>query len=105
MIANMRYLTGPLAVFLAIALAGLVRYAAGEDAYYSPGDVSRWEHADRWGKTPVVVAAMAISAATILGLLISTFSPGARLRRLALAATALSCVTLVAAWVVLTAGH
>jgi hypothetical protein len=104
MIANMRYLTGALAVILTIALAGLVRYAAGEDTYYSSG-VSRWEHADRWGKTPVVVAAIAISGATVLGLLTSAFSADARLRRLALPATALSCVTLVAAWVVLTAGH
>jgi hypothetical protein len=104
MIANMRYLTGALAVILTIALVGLVRYAAGEDTYYS-SDVSRWEHADRWSKTPVVVAAMAISATTILGLLISTFSPGARMRRLALPATALSCVTLVVAWIFLTAGH
>ena len=100
----MRYVTGALAVILTIALAGLVRYAAGEDTYYS-SDVSRWEHADRWGKTPVVVAAMAISATTILGLLISTFSPGARLRRLDLPATALSCVTLLAAWFFLSAGH
>ena len=104
MIANMRYLTGALAVILTMALAGLVRYAAGEDTYYSSG-VSRWEHADRWGKTPVVVAAIAISSATVLGLLTNAFSADARLRRLALPATALSCVTLVAAWVVLTAGH
>jgi hypothetical protein len=104
MIANMRYMTGALAVILTIALVGLVRYAAGEDTYYSSG-VSRWEHADRWGKTPVVVAAIAISGTTVLGLLTIAFSPDARLRRLALPATALSCVTLVAAWFVLTAGH
>ena len=100
----MRYVTSALAVLLTIALVGLARYAAGEDTYYSSG-VSRWEHADRWGKQPLVVAAMAISATTIRGLVINTFSSDARLRRLALPATALSCVTLVAAWVVLTAGH
>ncbi len=104
MIANMRYMTGALAALLTIALAGLVLYAAGEDTYYS-SDVSRWEHADRWGKTPVVVAAIAISGTTVLGLLIIAFSPDARLRRLALPATALSCVMLVAAWISLTAGH
>jgi hypothetical protein len=104
MIANMRYVTGALAVLLSVALVWLVRYAAGEDTYYS-SEVSRWEHADRWGKTPVVVAAMAIIGTTILGLLISTFSPSARLRLLALPAAALSCVMLVAAWFYLTAGH
>ena len=57
------------------------------------------------GQTPVVGAAMAISGTTILGLLISAFSPGVRLRRLALPATALSCAMLVAAWFFLTAGH
>ena len=104
MIANMRYGTGALAVILAVALVGLVRYAAGEDTYYSSG-VSRWEHADRWDKTPVVVAAMAISGTTIIGLVMSAFSLGARLRRLTLAATALSCLMLMAAWFFLTGGH
>lgn len=100
----MRYVTAALAAILAVALVGLVRYAAGEDTYYSSG-VSRWEHADRWGKTPVVVLAIAVSGMTVLGLLISTFSAGARLRRLALPAAALSCVMVVAAWFFLTAGH
>lgn len=100
----MRYLTGGLAIILAAALARLVLYAGAEDAYYLTG-VSRWEHAGRWGKTPIVVAAMAITGATVIGLLMSTFSPGARLRRLTLPAAALSCVMLLTAWFFLTAGH
>ena len=104
MIANMRYVTAALAAILAVALVALVRYAAGEDTSYSSG-VSRWEHADRWGKAPVVVVALAVSVTTVLGLLVSTFSAGARLRRLALLAAALSGVMVVAAWFYLSAGH
>ena len=104
MIANVRYMTGLLAVILAAALLELVRYAAGEDLYYMSG-VSRWEHADRWGKTPIVAAAMVISGVTVIGLLASTFVSGAFMRRLALLASALSGVMLLAAWFFLTAGH
>ena len=101
----MRYGTLGLSLLLAAGLAWVMLYAGGEDTYYGSRDVSRWEHAERWGKTPVVVAAMAISGATVIGLLISTFSPAARLRRVVLPATALSGVMLVTAWFFLTAGH
>ena len=96
-------MTGALAVLLTTALAGLVLYAAGEDTYYEP----RLPPGARrpWGKTPVVVAAIAITGTTVLGLVTIAFSPDARLRRFALPATALSCVMLVAAWISLTAGH
>jgi hypothetical protein len=104
MIANMRYLTSALAILLAAALMGLVRYAAGADGYYLSG-ISRWEHADRWGKTPFLVASVAISGATVIGLLVSTVSRNTLLRRLVLPATALSCAMLLMAWFFLTAGH
>ena len=104
MIANMRYLRAGLAVLLVTGLAWLVDYAGSDDGYYG-GGVSRWEHADKWGKTPIVVAAMAITGATAVGLLISTFSPASPLRRVVFPATALSCFMLVVAWFFLTAGH
>ncbi len=104
MIANMRYLTSALAGLLAAAVVGLVRYAAEEDGYYLSG-VSRWEHADRWGKTPFIVAAVVISGATVIGLLMSSFSRNALLRRLVLPAAALSSAMLMVAWFFLTAGH
>jgi hypothetical protein len=99
-----RFLTSALAGVLAAAVLWLVRYAAGEDGYYLSG-VSRWGHADRWGKTPFIVAAVAISGATVIGLLVSSFSRSALLRRLALAATALSFAMLMVSWFFLTAGH
>jgi len=95
---------GSFALLLAVEMAWIGLYALGPDTYYSSG-VSRWEHADRWGKTPIVVAAMAISAATVFGLLINTVSPRARLRLLAMPAAALACVMLLTAWFFLTAGH
>jgi ABC-type Fe3+ transport system permease subunit len=100
----MRYMSSALAVALGAAAFGLVRYAAGDDGYYGSG-VSRWEHAERWGKTPVVAAAIAVSVATAAGLLASIFSTSALLRRISLLGSALSGVLLALGWFYLTAGH
>ena len=100
----MRYVTLGLSFILAAGLASLMFYAGGEDTYYG-SDVSRWEHAGRWGATPLVVGAMAISGATVIGLLISAFAPAAGLGRVVLPTAALSGLMLIMAWFFLTAGH
>ena len=97
---------GALGLVLALSAVWLVLYAAGPDTYYGPHEVTRWEHADRWGKTPLVVVAV-ISAAISSVLLLATAAGRVResLRFLAGPAAAASGGLLVVGWFFLTTGH
>lgn len=100
------WLYAALAVIVAAGLGWLVLYATGEDTYYTPGDVSRWDHTTRSGSSLVVVAAIAIALASIIALVLCACSASrVLLRRIVMPATALACVTLVVASVALTIGH
>jgi hypothetical protein len=94
-----------LAFLLAAGLGWLVLYANGADAYYMSG-VSRWEHARRGGSQPIVVAAGAATAVTIVTLLVGSVERSrGGFRAFAVFSASLSCIFLVVAWFFLTTGH
>lgn len=112
-LARHRWLYGLFALPVAAGLGWLLLYAAGNDPYYHPVTVSRWEHASRNGLTSSVVIspffvvfAVAISLVSITGLLVVASSAGhARLRRVVMPVVALAYAALVVAYFPLTGGH
>jgi hypothetical protein len=95
-----RWVAPSLAAAVAAGCVWLVLYAIGDDTYYAPGDVSRWEHASDTGLAFVVVAALVIALASIVALL------GAPSRtRIAMAATAVACGALIVAAFLIGIGH
>jgi hypothetical protein len=97
-----------LGLVFAAGVVYLGLYAAGDDSYYYPTAVSRWDHASHWGAgaTALVVAGLVLASAAALACLARGFLP----RRFAVAlpvvpTIAAYCVALVMAWYPLTGGH
>jgi hypothetical protein len=100
----MRYIVAALVMGAGIGWLGL--YAAGDDNYYSDGEVSRWEHAARAGGTSIVVAAIAVGSAVALTFLFRGLFPRRlRLGPLVIPALALYAASLLVTWFVLSTGH
>jgi hypothetical protein len=100
-----------LATVVSAGLGWLILCAAGEDPYYEPDDLSRWDHATKNGLSlplsPVlVVAATVIAPVSIVALVHGArSSTRARTRRLVMLTTASACLALIVAWLPLTTGH
>lgn len=96
-----------LAVVIAAGLGWLVLYASGDDSYFAPDHVSRWEYVTRNGSPAVaVVVSVVLALASIVALAAAARSRRhARLRRLVLPAAALASFAIVVAAVALTVGH
>lgn len=93
------------ALLIAAGAVWLIVYAAGPDDYYRFGDVSRWDHARRWGMWPSVIVAVALSAASVIALLTSAFVRAKHLVPVAVVLTILALCSLPVALLALTAGH
>lgn len=93
------------AVLVAAGVAWLLRYAGSEDTYYSPGDVSRWDHARKDNAYLFAVAAVGLGVASVIGLLANAVSKTTRFAAAVLVLTVLALCSLPVAYVALTLGH
>jgi hypothetical protein len=106
--ARSRPVTWPawvLAAVLALEVAWLVVYARGEDTYFFPQHVTRWDFAGRDGNQWIVVAACAVAAVAAALLVWGAAKRKGHALRLGYAGTAASSVLLFVATFVLTVGH
>lgn len=105
-VSRANWLYWSFAGLLGLASVWLWGYAAGDDRYYGPSSVSRWEFAARNDREPVVVvgAALAVVAVVVL-VLAATRGPDSRWKRTGIGLAALGIAGVLAAWVSLSAGH
>lgn len=95
-----------LAVTYAVGLAWLVVYAAGDDSYFAPDEVSRWEYAARNDRSTAVALAAVVTLAGVVVLAIAaTSARHSRLRRLVVPSAVLAPFSIVVAAFVLSVGH
>jgi hypothetical protein len=99
----MRYTAVGIAMAVMVAVLGF--YAAGEDSYYGDG-TTRWEHATRSGGTGFLVTLFAVLAASSLTVVVlGVARKGGRWNLLAISAIALFLPLLLFAYLVLSLGH
>jgi hypothetical protein len=95
-----------LAVSVAAGVGWLILFAAGEDTYFAPDHVSRWEYAARNGRSPTVVAAIVLAIVSIVSLVTAARSTRiARLRRFTMPVAALAIVAIITAAIAPGTGH
>lgn len=91
---------------LAAGLVWLPLHAAGPDAYFTSGDVSRWEYASDNGRGPaIVVAGVLASVALLVVARAVATAPGSTWRRAGMVSALGGTFALLVAWVLLGAGH
>ena len=90
-----RSLSGVAALVIAGGFGFLALYATGQDNYFAPDEVTRWDYAARNGKTPDVVAAFVIAFFAVVALALAARSKAStRVRVFA----ALTAVVAVVSW-------
>jgi hypothetical protein len=95
-----------LAVIVAAGLGWLILLAIGDDTYFAPDHVSRWDFAARNDGTPIVVSAIVLGLLSIIALATAAWSTGStHLRRFAMPAGALASAAILVAAFKLTVGH
>ena len=101
-----RSLYGVTALVIAAGFGFLAFLATGQDNYFAPDEVSRWEYAARNGKTPDVVAAFVIAFFAVVVLALAARSRASTgLRVLAALMAVVAVVSWFYALLVLTVGH
>jgi hypothetical protein len=100
-----RWLSGALAAVLAFEVVWLVLYARGEDTYFAPDHVTRWEFAGRDGNQWFVVVAVVAATAALPGQVVGIVSSRRWIRHVASAATTITFVLVLIASFVLSVGH
>ena len=101
-----RSLYGAAALVVAAGFGFLALIATGEDSYFAPDEVSRWDYAARNGQTPDVVAAFAIAFSAVVVLALAARSRASTGLRVFAALTAVvAVVSWLFAFVALVAGH
>lgn len=94
-----------LATTYSVGLVWLVVYAAGDDSYFAPDQVSRWEYASRNGRSWVVVLAVVVTLVSVFLSVASRSTRRSRLRRLVVPSAVIAPFSIIAAAVALTEGH
>jgi hypothetical protein len=94
-----------LAVVLGLELVWIVLYARGEDTYFFPDHVTRWEFAGRDGHQWIVVAAAVVAGAALVTLLWGAGRRKVAVLRAGYGGVAVSSLLLFAATFVLSVGH
>ncbi len=101
-----RSLYGVAALVIAAGFGFLAFLATGQDKYFTPDEVSRWDYAARNGQTPDVVAAFAIAFFAVVVLALATRSGASTgLRVFAVLTAVVAVVSWFFAFVALVAGH
>jgi hypothetical protein len=90
---------------LALGIAWTVSYARGEDEYFLPQHVTRWDFAGRDGHQWVVVVALLVGVASVGALVLGAATRRRGALRLGYAGTAVSAILLFASAFVLSVGH
>ena len=99
----MRYTAVGIVMAVMVAVLGL--YAAGEDSYYGDG-TTRWEHATRSGGTGYLVTMFAMLAASSLAVIVlGVARKGGRWDLVAILAIGLFVPLLLFVYAVLSVGH